>query len=562
MPSIPNIPVGTDNHVPTAVSDNLWRMWAEDQVYMGAAGFGKYVVKQGDWVVNLSTLVKRRVTSVDAITCIPVLELIQDNVQTTPVDPLDAFFGTGPGIQSDNQFVYFNDTVSPFSLCVDASVKVAGSDNIYARIFKGTDISNDSNCISRIYDQTNTLVDDKLLLEMSAQDNVTNNSIKTIQPCQTTSHLANGEKVTVVVYNSQAHVVYVRQLIVVKTAFVRSVNSSRKHIINIGLKSPFLSQSNPSLLQYPINVPLTGLNLTGIVYYSDGSIRELPVNGHQFAITGFESFSATKQGETFQAVLHYYPSAGELSYVLSGGPIDHISKQITCTVTPSDGAYNVKLYGYPYWVDDVNGYRFKWFVTNLERSLFLDVTAMVRINENIVAFNPTQYGVTQTIVATILFNQINPSWRAFKFVQPMKVTLINPAVERTGDNWALSYNPDGTPLYGINCKAQGTMINGTTWSFDLTSGATTQEQWLQKFYLDTLPLMNSSVELAPPTPTHFSIITNTGAVRTFPIASWDQTLSVNGLFHDSDTLIVKFIKQTVNQPDMTLAVVGIPIWQN
>ena len=556
-----SIPVGSDGHIPVTGTDSLWKLWALHQVYTGTTGAGKYVAKPGDWAVDLTTAQQFRVDSVDQITAIPVLVAITGLMQTTPVSDGDARFGTGPGDQSDNQFVYFDDSVLPNSLCVDASFLVAGSQTSFARIFQGVNISDQAACVSRLYDQTNTLVDDRIPLEMAAQDNVTNHTMKTIQPCHTTTKLQNGEKVTVVVYNDNGTAAYARQATVVKSAFVRSVNSSRKHITTVSLKSPFIAESDPMVIQYPMNVPLTGLDLMGVVHYSDGSKRELPVNGTQFAISGYENFSATKIGESFQVTLHYYPAPDEFSYVLSGGPIKHISKQYTCKVTQPDGAYNIKLFAYPRWVDEASGYRFKWFVANMDRTLLKDVTSLVRINENITPFDPSLYGITQRVIASIYFNEVNPSWRAVKHVQPLDVTLISPGTYRAGSNWSVSFNPDGSILYGLDSHALATMVNQNLWHLNLASEATTLAQWLDKFYYKTLPIKDVYTETAAPAPTHFTVLAANGMEYEFPISAWNSVVVINSALVDNDTLIVKFFKRTVSQNAIYLSVAGIPIWK-
>lgn len=552
--------IGSDGHIPVSGTDSLWKIWALHQVYTGTTGEGKYIAKPGDWVIDLLTNTFYKVDSVDQVTAIPVLTALSSMMQTTPVNTNDAIFGTGPGDQSDNQFIYFDDSVVPNSLCVDASFKVGGSQTSYARIFRGENISDQANCISKLYDQTNTLVDDKIPLELAAQDNVTNHTIKTIQPCHTTTHLQNGEKVTLVVYNDNGTAAYARQLLVVKTAFVRSVNSSRKHIVNISLKSPFISDSDPHVIQYPLNVPLTGLDLIGVVHYSDGSKRELPVNGGQFAISGYEGFSATRVGETFVVTLHYYPSADEFSYVLSGGPLKHISKAYTCVVTRADGAYNIQLFGFPRWVDAATGYRFRWYVGTMDRTLLKDVTSLVRVNENISAFDPMLYGVVQRVIASIYFNDINPSWRAVKHVQPMDITLINPGTQFTGSNWTVAFNPDGALLYGLDCHVLSHMVNQNLWELDLKSGATSQEAWLNKFYYSTAPMKDVYTEVLPPVPTHFVLISANGTEYEYPVTAWNSVITMNSAITASDTLIIKFFKRTISQNAIYLAAAGVPIW--
>lgn len=566
MPSnLSTIPVGSDGHIPVGDTNSRWTMWALHQLFMGAGSPGeqKYVGKPGDWVVNITLGLFYRIASVHQTTYVPTLVQIAMPQQNTTVDEDSGnILGIGPGDQCQTQYVYFNDTVTPHSLAVDAAVFVGGTETSYARIFRGTNIFDESTCISRLYGQSNTLIDDKFQLELVQQDEVTNYAVKTIEPGHTASKLVNGEKVTVVVYSDQAVPIYVRQMLVIHTSFVRTVNSSQKHIINVSLKSPFIAPNEPDLIQFPLNVPMSGLNLTGVVHYSDGSTREYPVNGTRFAITGYEHFSATKPNETFQVCLHYYLQDDEYSYILGGGPTRHISKFVSCKVTSIDGAYNIKLFGYPKWSGEDTGYTMRWFAANLERTILQDVTASVRLNENTAPFNPLLYGVVQRVVASIYFNQINPAWKAVKHVQPMDVTLINPGTVHVSSNWSVSFSPSGNPVYGLECHALVSHTEGSAvWQLDLRSNETTLNAWLNKFYISTIPIKNQYLEVTPPQPTHFIVVVS-GVEYEYAISEWATTLTVNNAPINSDTMLIKFIKRTVNQAAILLSIVGVPVWFN
>ena len=86
------------------------------------------------------------------------------------------------------------------------------------------------------------------------------------------------------------------------------------------LRTPFLSSSDPTLIQFPINVILSDLNLMGIVRYSDGTCAMLPVDNTKFQILGFNAFVSTIVGQSFDVVLKYNLSPDEA--VFSASSVD------------------------------------------------------------------------------------------------------------------------------------------------------------------------------------------------------------------------------------------------
>ena len=561
MPStIATIPVGSDGHIPVLDKSSLWREWALHQVYMGKEGEGKWVVKPGDWVIDITTGQYFRVVVVEQTTAIPTLEPFVKPEQY-PIEQKDPYVGRGPRDSCDLWYVYLDDTVTPAKLAVENRFYVRGSSMSYARIFLGANISPSGQCVSMIYDQNNNLIDDKIPLELAEADDVRNYTTFHVEACHTTTPMTDGDRVTVVVYDDQHQATYIREMIIVKTNFVRTVNSSRDWIENVELVSPFLADNDPGLIEYPMNVPLEGLNLQCIVTYKSGLKKRLPVDGSVCRVTGFEHFTATKVGETFNVYLHYYLQPNEYSYTLGAGPINHITKTYKCRVTRPDGAYNIKLFGFPRWIDATTGYRWRWWVGAMDRTFMKDVTGLVRINENMTPFDGKLYGMVQRVVANINFKDINPSWKDFRHVQPMDVSLLRAGSDHTASNWSLSFNPDGTPVYGLGVHADALMVNQNLWKINISCGAISRDEWLTKLYYNLLPMQDYFAETRPTTPSHFVVVAADGAEYEFSIDMWSSELTINNRLINSDTMMVKFIKKTQNQNILYLAAGGIPVWQ-
>src|SRR5690606_38246651 len=120
---------------------------------------------------------------------------------------------------------------------------------------------------------------------------------KTPKVGHTVEELDDGELVTAVVYDDVGNAVSITRLLVKKTAFVRTVDESKRFVTGIHIESPFLSKSDPRVLEYPINMPIQALSLVGVVTYSDGGVKRMPIDGTKFSLYGLNNYIATILGQ-------------------------------------------------------------------------------------------------------------------------------------------------------------------------------------------------------------------------------------------------------------------------
>lgn len=550
--------VGLDGHSPVYNPEDSWHMWKLAEIYTGQVGFQRYVPKIGDWVKDTDTNVDYEVTLLDPTTLVPTLT----EKKAAAVDEFtDVLLGVGPGTQSDTYRLYRDASKTPNTLAVDARLHVAGTMAATCKIFKGSDLTGDAAVISNFYDNAGNLLGNAIPLELVAMDSSsgTNISIKTVPVCYTTQDLSDGELVTAVFFAADGHVVSKRQLLVENTAFIRSSNSSLKYVTGIALKTPFLSPSDPMLVQYPLNVPLEGLQLIGVVNYSDGSSVELPVDGTKFSVFGFERFVSSIVGQQFSIVLKYVLSAGEICYTANAVSNDRfVSEVYKATTLNEDGAYSVKLFGYPVWGGAVSGYQMEWYMYNLDRQAAWHVTPYVSYNANQPVFDGLRYGANQHLSVSVNLKDVNPTFKNYTHTQTLDVVLFGPGTLRT-TNWTVGFDPNQSPPYGIGDHADTVFTNANLATVNISCGETDFNAWLNRLYSLTKPLTDPQQELAPPAPTHFSIVLG-GQDVVFPIASWNQTIVLNQALTNNGTLFVKFFKRTADN-DIQLAIAALPIYQ-
>lgn len=545
---------GSDQIAPVQDTNRLWRIWNLAELYVGTVGKGRYVPNKHDWAIDLGSRIKYEVVDIDPTTAIPDLREIAD-VPSGVLQPIDVLFGTGPGTQADTFRIYCDKSVVPFTLAIDSRARVAGTQVQKAKIFRGNIVGGDWECISAQYDQSGNLLGEEIPLEIVAAEG--NVSIKVVPLCHTSANLAEGELVVVRFYSAGGHVMSTQQLLVVNTAFQRAANAAVKYISSIELESPFMSDSDPTLIKYPINVLLQGINLIGVINYSDGSQRRLPVDGSKFEVFGMRSYAASVVGQKLPITLKYNLSPDEVAYGAGVGEGRHMTAKYTAQTGAVDGAYSVKLFGFPVWINNSGGYRMEWFLYNLDRKVVFLATPHVRINENTGEFDGTAYGRKQRLSVNVKLSDVSPMFNDWRHIQTIEISLLAPAHEQT-TNWMVGFDPNQDPAYGRDNHVKYTMINQNLRKLNLTSGETNQANWLERFYSRVRPLFNDQTEIEAPKPTHFALVFGTTEVE-YPISQWADDLLVSNTINDGDTLFVKFFKRMAVS-DIHLAVAGIPVY--
>lgn len=551
--------IGIDNVSPIYNADRRWQIWNMDEIYLGDIASNKYVPKINDVVFEIvgAHITKYIVEDINIVTLIPVF---REEDSVTPNNNLskdDILYGVGPGTQSDTYRVYIDKSVVPYRLDVDHRLMVAGTMCRWAKIFKGALLTNSGNVISRMYDASGNLLSENIPLELAADHLLDNKTIKIVTPCYTNSNLMDGELVTAVFYDDAGFVVSKRQLLVENTSFIRAVDASAKYILGISLKSPFIDPNNYKVILYPINVPLNGLNLIGVVNYSNGETAEYPVDGTKFSIFGFDQYVATLPGQKIKVVLKYSLSANEHNYVSTVGSETHISDTYEAYTLTADGSYNLKLFVYPVWTNAVNGYSLVWFMYNLNRNIRYNVTSYVNINTEFGSFNPTNYGTVQKLNVSLNIRNADSSYKSYIHVQTVDIILNKQGTERL-DNWCVGYTPDQSPRYGLGVYAKALFRNTNEWMLKLDCGLTVFSTWLEKVYYKTLPLIEKYSDQLPPMPTHFSILVN-GTYKEYQITNWKSDILLNGTFTNNSTLFIQFFIRTSTN-DLQLGVSGMPLY--
>lgn len=533
--------IGTDGRYPIQDSEPLWRIWDIGQIWFNnGPGLNRYVPKVRDWVTDPETGDVWIVDHLDPITLVPTLRSMQfGNIGI--LSDNDRLLGTGPGAPSDVYRVYLNTAVFPHTLAVDTGNGIKGSVSSYAKIFLGTDTSAETgHVISKMYDNSGNFVSTAVPLDTVMVDSHTNYSLKAVRRCNCTEAFKNGELATVVIYADDGHVVYKRQMMIENTDTIADAHVGIKYIAEISLECSWLSNSSTDVIEYPLNLPMDSLNMFGVVHYSDGSTSRYPVDGGKFAMDGLTDFVSTIPGRKIPLSLRYLLGPNEYAYASTGVNLNKITKPFTLVTTNPNNSVQVKLFAYPEWMGDANGYRMRFFMLNMERNVYFEVTDKVLFAENTGEFNPKLYGYLQRKAVTVNLRDVSGSFIPFIHTQLIDIVLNNPPSADSMPSWTVSSEASDTiPRYGST--NYGYIKNNGSVNFKTTQ--LTPDAWLDDYYKRTLPLVNRMNETVAPLPTHFVVEYN-GKSSTFPISDWDKDLNIGPNPVSGKLAVIRFIYRT------------------
>lgn len=531
--------VGTDGEIPVYEPDGRWCMWDIKEIYRGLSADNLFVPKVRDYVIDPETFTTYIVDDLDPITLIPTLREIRPANMSYSFSETDVLFGVGPGTQADTYRVYLDTTVMPHVLAVDVRLRVAGAMTSYAKIFKGSAVGGTGEVISKTFDSSGQYVSDSVGLELAAIDSHVNHSIKVVNVCHCTVGLTDGEVVTIVFYNDAGHVVSKRQLLVENTSFIRGVNRGLKYITHISMDSAFMSPTLDKTIEYPLNVPVNALNLMGTVHYSNGESLKLPVDGTKFRLMGLEQYVSSIVGQKMDLVLSYALSANETAFAGVGVNGNYITEPYSLMTVNPNNSYTVKLFGYPVWMDASNGYQMRWFLFNLDRNVFFDVTQRVNYSQNSGPYDPKAYGYMQRKNVSLNLRDVSGVFKPFMHVQTVEIVL-NGEPQPDTTSWTMSHESNATrPAFGRDLFAKRKALS----VLNLSSDIITQDQWLTRVYKETFPLVNPNTEIEPIAPTHF-VVTFNNASTEYPLSDWNQDITVPGTIVAYQTVFIRFVKRT------------------
>lgn len=534
------------------------RWWIIDQIF-GHSKTGQIVPNPGDVIFD-SHQGFLIVSDVDYLTGRSTLSLWKAPSNSSNGEDLNLLLGTGPGAVTESFRLFVDKSVTPYVASPCSRLMMRGSDAEYYMLFVGTTFSDKGRVISFIHDTTGKMLGEKIPFKR-AVGIVDQREVVSWQttPCLTTEDLKDGERVTMVSYSKEGHVVDTSVLVVQNSGATRQLDAGRRYVRGIGIQSPFIPESMPDTIEFPVNVPVEQLPMEGVVYYSDGSKETHPIDNQRMSLVGTDNYTATVSGESFDLVLIYPLADGEVAYEQKPTTERRIQKLYRARTTAVEGAYTVKLFVYPTWNTEHSQYYLEYWLYNLDRQTFYNVTSLIELGVNSNPFDPSRYSTLQTITVAIDLNKVNSQFKAVRHVQTFQVVLMSRGSENKA-NWAVKFRPDQPSSFGGGgVEAVLKQVNTNEWSVNVANGAVSKETWIQKLYTEVEPLYNADaggLEARAPDPTHFRLKFTHNAYE-YPVSQWDQTFSVNNDLSQGELLYIEWIYRT-DTTDLQLAITGLP----
>lgn len=444
----------------------------------------------------------------------------------------------------------------PPTMIVDDRIQINGSKAKYAKVFLGNDIGATGKVVSCMYDSSGNVVSENIPLELVALPGMINKTIRRPAVCNCTASIDDGETMTLVVYDDQGGwIPPVYRLVAQNSAFVRQAESGQKYVKGTQLLSPFASSSNPSLLEIPVNVNgLASVEMRGRVWYSDNSYKDLSIDGTKMVLNGAKEYIPTIVGQRANVTLTYFLSSDEAAISANPGDITHVDETYDITTVDAIGAYSPKLYGYPVADTTTGAYtRLAWWLYNLDRQIAYEVTDKVEMATNSPAFDPALFGTVQHLKAAVTLSQVDSRFKAYRHVQAIDVTLYQ-SPTLNGTPWVVGFDPGQTPQYGPGLKATIKSMAANNRKLRIDSGLTDYTDWLEQLYYNIRPLRAVNSETKAPEPTHFILYIDSTHEYRYPIANWNQDLTVDVNVVNGQSVFVKWIKADSGNTELQLGV--------
>jgi len=517
----------------------------------------------GQWVPNPNDLVFDPaqgfmvVTEVDRSTGLSVLDPWNPPKTDEENNDMNVLIGVGPGYVSESYRMFVDQSVTPHSMTPDSRLHYYGSMVDHYKVFLGSDISQEyGQVVSTFYDPSGNFLGTSVPMETITTGDSSQDTIKAPAPGYTVENLKDGELVMVVAYAMNGRPVSSAKLLVKNTEAIRRSDSSKRYVKAVSIDTPFISAADPQTIEFPMNVTVESLPMTGLVHYSDGSTHRLPIDGGKFSLYGLNNYIATVIGQEFPMVLAYNLAQDEISYDLEPTANRRLTVAYRAKTAPTDGSYSVKLYVYPVWVDDNVGYRLEYWLYNLDRQTFYNATPYIEMGVNSAPLRPKEYGVLQTLTVALDLNRLDGVFAPYRHVQTFQVALMAAGNAERPD-WSVHFRPDQRSEYGRGLRAPMEYVNTNYWRLNLTNGEPSLPLWLNTMYRNIEPLFHPDLEIEAPDPTHFKLKFLHNAYE-YPVADWDKTHVVNNDLGHGELLYIEWIRRNYDT-DLQLGISAVVV---
>lgn len=535
--------------------------WNYTQIYRGD---NEYISpNQGGVVPNVNDKVTQylvdskyltyRVTYVDPVTHLSTLDTISEVTGTTEQAVDERLFaGAGVGLIHGHDFIFVNNDTVRYPAEVNRTLRSYGNRTSYYKLYLGTNIDpTTATCISVHYNSKGEAESDQIPIEIVDKSKPTRLVFRP-GPFNINRELPEGTIVTIVGYTGKGGPVSYQPLRIVEGNTIQDLNSYSNFITGIELVSPYISSTNKDQLIIPENFLHTSLLTQAKVNYASGESVTYNIGEHGVQLINWDdAVSGQYAGQERKVVLQYLLGVGETADLVHDGGAPHKSRVYTIKTSPAIAAQSVKLYVAPTWDKINNRYNLKYYLLNLDRTAFSDVTDSVKLSST---YNPTGYGLTQRLNMSVKMSDINPSWASRNYVQSADIELKSaPSVNKTP--FELFYANVGSDSYGQSLQViVDREVPTGQYFLKLDCELTQQADWLDKLYNRLMPQYDLTKESGVVIPSHVEVVCPAGSIKV-PIEQWNRNITISFTPPtDGDTILLRWYKRDARGRELNLAV--------
>lgn len=522
---------------------------------------GKYVARENDLIYSFD-LGMFRASSVDPTTYVTEITPWDRTSGGNANQATDLLVGFGPATGCEGWRAFLDTTVFPYRLSLDDRWILPGSENTRICVFYGTNVGASGEIISAYYDHSDTYIDEFIPLEIVAMVDLDNRAIKTPKMGYCRRALNDGEVVTAVTYNDQNMPTRTDRFVIHRTNIIRRPHQGDKRITSIELLSPYLSKSIDNQLEVPINVSVATMAVRGKVNYSDGESRIMDISDEdsngKFRLAGLKYWSPTIAGPSQDLTLIYrMDPSNEYSRIQGEVYNNSITEHYKIKAVTMNAGFSLKLFAFPTWIDNIRGWGLEYWLYDLERTratkLPLNAVELVSGSDT---FEAMDYIRVQNLGLSVNLGLVSDIYGEHRHVQNVQIALLRDG-SSTGDKWKIKTTSNQGEWYGEEVFAEIRYVTGSMQNLSLSCGSSSLDTWLDKVYYRVNPLVNQSIEVKPPRPTHMKITTIQRTVEV-PVEQWNTEISILNDLGQSGNIYVQWIRRMANT-DLQLGVSAFPV---
>lgn len=506
--------------------DQRFRVWSMDQMWFGGPETGKQVWPSvGDLVVEsdvgLWTVIEVGPTGIPKLemfmraTIDPSLDRSNDSIIT-------ALSEYQPSLATP---AFYDTSKNPQEVTIDTAYPILDQEADKMIFYLGTDVDPATAIpVSQTFSGA-TVVNNDVALEPISPGN----PIRRPKVFTTRVPLQHQQLITGVVYKADGSSIGKRSFVIQESGTIRPGNASVVAVSQVTLKSDLIDPIDRNLINNDLNMPFVSTLTEAILHYTDGSTKEIPIDGNKCVLRGLQDVNWTQAVKPYNFSLMYFPDPDEPYVNAVGETTSRLVTPYRLKNTYKTNDFSLKLFIIPVFQNVADGYKLTFRLADVERDLDVDVTDKVIVRKiGGVTFEPANYGAEQTLDCVIDMDEVAPGqYPDFVFTERVVVTVNLPGI-LDKDPWVIDYNTDGNNKFGLNMAASigpgvGEPVRGNI-RIHFGNGRGSEANWLHQLYHTIEPLFDTSALLEPVTPTHFKYRYEGLESEVYEVSQWNDEL--------------------------------------